>query len=76
MSQSSCARLMTAYSTNAESIVPIYFALSHEETTAVSAAIEFLNAFLSQYLAFRRHEPELVHASLTLSDLLGARAGA
>jgi len=50
--------------------IPIYFALSQEETTPVSAAIEFLNAFLSQYLAFRRNEPALVHASLTLNDLL------
>jgi hypothetical protein len=50
--------------------IPVYFALSHEETTAVSAAIEFLNAFLAQYLAFRRNEPGLVHASLTLADLL------
>jgi len=37
--------------------IPIYFALSHDVTTSVSAAIEFLNAFLSQYIAFRRNEP-------------------
>jgi serine/threonine-protein kinase RsbW len=51
-------------------IIPIYFALPRDETTAVSAAIEFLNAFLSQYLAFRRHEPALCHTSLTLNELL------
>ena len=50
--------------------IPIYFALAQKGTTQVSAAIEFLNAFLSQYLAFRRNEPTLVHASLTLNDLL------
>src|SRR5882762_3914141 len=50
--------------------IPIYFSLPQEETTPVSAAIEFLNTFLAQYLAFRRYEPALVHASLTLGDLL------
>src|ERR1700682_2538097 len=50
--------------------IPVYFALSQEETTPVSAAIEFLNAFLTQYLAYRRNEPALVHTSLTLNDLL------
>src|SRR5207247_542345 len=32
-------------------IVPVYFALPRGETTAVSAAIEFLNTFLLQYIA-------------------------
>lgn len=53
-----------------EKVVPIYFALPSSETTAVSAAIEFLNSFLRQYLAFRRNQPELCEASLTLHDLL------
>jgi anti-sigma regulatory factor (Ser/Thr protein kinase) len=53
-----------------EDIVPIYFALTRGETTAVSAAIEFLNAFLIQYVAFRRNEPSLCQASLTLKDLI------
>lgn len=51
-------------------VVPIYFALPQAETTAVSAAIEFLNTFLLQYIAYRRNEPQLCHASLTLNDLL------
>jgi serine/threonine-protein kinase RsbW len=51
-------------------IIPIYFALPRDETTAVSAAIEFLNTFLLQYLAFRRDEPALCQSSITLSDLL------
>jgi hypothetical protein len=35
-------------------VIPIYFAFTRHETTAVSAAIEFLNSFLQQYTAFRR----------------------
>ncbi|HEX6730646.1 MAG TPA: ATP-binding protein [Pyrinomonadaceae bacterium] len=51
-------------------VIPIYYAFTRSETTAVSAAIEFLNAFLQQYIAFRRNEPALCHAALTLQDLL------
>jgi len=51
-------------------VIPIYFAFTRHETTAVSAAIEFLNSFLQQYLAYRRNEPELCHASLTLADIV------
>lgn len=51
-------------------VVPIYYALPQTETTAVSAAIEFLNTFLLQYIAYRRAEPSLCHASLTLDDLV------
>ena len=50
--------------------VPIYFSLPPADTTAVSASIEFLNSFLLQYVAFRRNEPALCHASLTLNELL------
>jgi serine/threonine-protein kinase RsbW len=50
--------------------VPIYFSLPASDTTAVSAAIEFLNAFLGQYIAFRRNEPSLAQASLTMNDLV------
>lgn len=53
-----------------DDVVPIYFALPPAETTPVSAAIEFLNTFLAQYLAFRRDEPSLCQTSLTLDDLL------
>ena len=51
-------------------VIPIYFAITRNETTAVSAAIEFLNTFLQQYIAFRRDEPVVSHAPLTLQDLL------
>jgi serine/threonine-protein kinase RsbW len=50
--------------------VPVYFALPTADTTAVSAGIEFLNTFLLQYVAFRRNEPSLCNASLTLNELL------
>lgn len=51
-------------------VVPIYFSLPANDTTAVSAGIEFLNAFLAQYIAFRRNEPALAQASLTMNDLV------
>jgi len=51
-------------------VAPIYFSLPASETTAVSAAIEFLNAFLAQYIAFRRNEPAIAQASLTINNLL------
>src|ERR1051325_3844039 len=51
-------------------VTPIYFSLPGDDTTAVSAAIEFLNAFLSQYIAFRHNDPTLAQASLTMNDLV------
>jgi anti-sigma regulatory factor (Ser/Thr protein kinase) len=59
-----------------EDIVPIYFTLTRGETTAVSVAIEFLNTFLLQYVAFRRNEPTLCEASITLNDLVQLAAPA
>jgi serine/threonine-protein kinase RsbW len=53
-----------------DQVVPIYFSLPASDTTAVSAAIEFLNTFLAQYIAFRRNEPSIAQASLTMSDLV------
>ncbi len=53
-----------------ENIVPVYFSLPPTETTAVSAAIEFLNTFLRQYIACRRNEPALADAPLTLNDMV------
>jgi anti-sigma regulatory factor (Ser/Thr protein kinase) len=53
-----------------EKVAPIYFSLPQTETTAVSAAIEFLNTFLLQYIAFRRDEPALCQLSLTLNELV------
>src|ERR1051325_5543408 len=50
-------------------VIPIYFGITPNETTAVSAAIEFLNTFVQQYIAFRRNEPVVSNAPLTLQDL-------
>ncbi len=51
-------------------IFPVYFALPPPDTTAVSAAIEFLNTFLLQYIAFSRNEHALADAPVTLNDLV------
>ena len=51
-------------------VIPIYFAFTRHETTAVSAAIEFLNTFVQQYIAYRRDEPVVSHSTLTLQDLV------
>ena len=50
--------------------VPVYYALPQSDATAVSAAIEFLNTFLLQYVAFRREEPSLCQLSLTLNEVV------
>jgi serine/threonine-protein kinase RsbW len=52
-----------------DGVVPIHFALRQTESIAVSAAVEFLNTFLAQYIAYQRDEPSLCKASLTLNDL-------
>ena len=57
-------------------VIPIYFAFTRNETTAVSAAIEFLNTFLQQYIAYRRNEPVVSHSTLTLQDLVELAPGA
>jgi serine/threonine-protein kinase RsbW len=51
-------------------VIPIYFAITRNETTAVSAAIEFLNVFVQQYIAYRRDEPVVSEAPLTLQELV------
>jgi serine/threonine-protein kinase RsbW len=51
-------------------VIPLYYAFTRNETTAVSAAIEFLQTVLQQFLAFRRKEPALCHAPLTLQDIV------
>ena len=50
--------------------VPIYFCLPANGPTPVSAAIEFLNTFLTQYIAFQRNEPALCQSLHTLTDLI------
>ncbi len=50
-------------------VVPFYFSLRHEDGTARDAAIRFASEFLLQSIAFRRKEPELIHASPDVCDL-------
>ena len=51
-------------------VIPIYFAFTRHETTAVSAAIEFLNSFLQQYIAYSNNDATLSKSTLTLQDLV------
>jgi serine/threonine-protein kinase RsbW len=51
-------------------VIPVYFAFTRNERTAVSAAIEFLNTFVQQYIAYRRNESSQGYAALTLHDLV------
>ncbi|MBV9958372.1 MAG: hypothetical protein JO360_08125, partial [Acidobacteria bacterium] len=53
-----------------ENIAPIYFAINRHDRTTQGAANHFLHTFLLQLIAFRRHEPSLANASLTMSDLM------
>ncbi len=52
------------------STVPIYFRPPHSEATPISVAIEFLNTFLLQYVAFQRNQPSLSSQSLTLDEVV------
>lgn len=51
-------------------VLPVYFSLTRQEKTASGIARHFLNNFLQQYIAFRRHEPALCQATLTHHDWL------
>jgi serine/threonine-protein kinase RsbW len=51
-------------------VIPLYYALTRTDKTPASAARQFLHTFLQQLIAFRRHDPSLVYASLTNKDIL------
>lgn len=51
-------------------IVPVYFALTRNDRTAVGAARQFLRAFISQLVAFRRNDPAIAGMALSNSDLM------
>lgn len=53
-----------------ENVIPVYFAINRDDKTAIGAARHFLQTFLRQLIAFRRHEPSLSTASVTESDLM------
>ncbi|MDT4955782.1 MAG: serine/threonine-protein kinase RsbW [Acidobacteriota bacterium] len=50
--------------------IPIYFALTRNDKTAVGTAKHFLQTFLLQLIAFRRQDATLASSSLSLRDLL------
>jgi serine/threonine-protein kinase RsbW len=50
--------------------IPIYFALSRRDGTALRAARRFFTTFLQQYIAYRRVDPALCEGSPALNDLL------
>jgi serine/threonine-protein kinase RsbW len=50
--------------------IPIYFALTRNDQTAVNTARHFLQTFLLQLVAFRRQDALLTDASLSIPDLL------
>jgi len=52
-------------------VAPIYFAWSQCKPTVAGAARQFLQTFLTQFIAYRRQEPALVNTPLTLNVLAG-----
>jgi serine/threonine-protein kinase RsbW len=50
--------------------VPIYFALTRNDVTAVEAAKQFFQTFIRQCVAFRRNDPDLCESPATLGDLV------
>jgi serine/threonine-protein kinase RsbW len=51
-------------------VVPLYFALSPQDRTSKTLAQQFLHMVLQQYIAFRRNQPSLSYAVVSLSDLV------
>ncbi|HEX8921174.1 MAG TPA: hypothetical protein VF766_06830, partial [Pyrinomonadaceae bacterium] len=50
--------------------IPIYFALTRNDKSAVGAARHFLQTFLQQTIAYRRRDSSLSNAALSINDLL------
>lgn len=50
-------------------VIPVYFALTRNDVTAVEAARQFFQAFIRQCVAFRRNDAALAQSSVTLNDL-------
>jgi serine/threonine-protein kinase RsbW len=49
-------------------IAPFYFAFSAQDISAAASAQRFLQAFLTQWIAFRRFDSSLANASLTVAE--------
>ena len=52
------------------SSIPIYFAFRHADGNTQDVARRFFHTFLQQFVAYRRVDPSLCTARLTLNDLL------
>src|SRR5437667_8735980 len=50
--------------------IPIHFAFRRSDATPTDAARRFFQSFLQQYIAYRRVDPSVCKAPLTLHDLL------
>ena len=50
--------------------IPVYFALTRNDKSAVGAARHFLQTFLQQLVAYRRRDSSLSNTALSISDLL------
>jgi serine/threonine-protein kinase RsbW len=50
--------------------IPVYFALTRNDKSAVGAARHFLQTFLLHTVAYRRRDPTLSNAALSISDLM------
>jgi len=50
-------------------VVPVYFALTRNDVTALEAAKQFFQTFIRQCVAFRRNDAALSESSVTLNDL-------
>lgn len=50
--------------------IPVYFALSRSDKSAVGAARHFLQTFLLHTIAYRRRDPSLSNAALSITDLM------
>src|SRR5437870_1504958 len=50
--------------------VPIYFSLTRRDANPSDAALRFFTTFLQQYVAYRRIDPALCEAPLSLNDLV------
>jgi serine/threonine-protein kinase RsbW len=51
-------------------VIPVYFALTRNDVTAVEAAKQFFQTFVRQCVAFRRNDPDLCESPATLGDLV------
>jgi len=49
--------------------IPVYFAISDSDKTAKDCAIRFLHTFITQAVAFRRQDAQIIDAALGIGEL-------